>query len=1259
MTRNLRYLFVLLLVSMAGAAFAQTGAISGTVFDERKEPLIGAVVQVFQGGAARGGDQTDIDGKFTVKPLNPGQDYEVRVSYTGYKQVQISKVVVSPDRTTYQNFNMQVAGTQLKEVTVITYKAPLIRKDEPGSTTTITSQQIERLPTRSTVDAVATTAGTHQSKAGGDIKIAGARASGTQYIIDGVQVSGGSVNFAPGTVDQISVVTSGIPAKYGDASGGLVTITTKGSSPFTTGQIGVEHSIDGYNHNLIYGSLRGPLLKKRIDSVNKKNVLGYAIGGQYLYDEDNNPNYFDNYVVKEDKLREIQEHPLVMLPNTAGGKTYRSAAEYITMQDLETRKKRVNADVKNARFNAKIDYQLSDNTNIVLGGNFSYTDQKDYDRRYTLFSPDNMPSRQSTTGRGFIRFSQRFGKNDLTGTEGAETKKPLISNAYYTLQADYQTDRVNRQDPNHKHDAFKYNYVGKFDLVTRYAYGPGRDDSTGILTNLLYGYNVPVRVDFTPSDLNPLLARYTSEYYKLAGEQYPTSLNDISAGLGLRNGDFPNFVYGSDLYFNAGYGLQGYGYSNKEQFAFNVDASFDLQPKKTRHAIEFGLYYQQRAERAYSLNASNQGNSIWSQMRLLANRHILDRNTAAPDIIVNGQHYTLEQFQNGEVIIGPNDTISYARKYDSVSHSTFDKNLRAKLGLTERNLDYINVDALDPSFFSLSMFSPDELINSGKPLADWYGYDYTGKRINGQVNFNDWFTKKDANGNYTREIGAFRPSYIAGYIMDKFELPNNTLFHLGMRVERFDANTKVLKDPYSLYATETAATSTAVKPFGETPSNIKSDYVVYVTDNASSNPSIIGYRNGDDWYDASGKYLPDPSVLAQAAGGSLQPHLIKTGQNKALTMKDEGYDPNTTFTDYKPQVNVMPRISFTFPIAEQSMFFAHYDVLVQRPKEVGEIYVSPVEYYYLGSNSNAIINNPDLKPEKTFDYELGFQQVLTPSSAITLIGFYKERKDMIQIRPYLYAWPSTYFTFGNRDFSTTKGFILKYDMRRVGPLTLNLAYTLQFAEGTGSSSASGNAGSTSSVSGGLLTYLVGESLPNLRWGFPLDYDSRHNLTLNLDYRYDKGEGPAIGNHMFQNTGLNFIFSARSGEPYTSYQVPGQRIVKGGALGARLPWHYMLNARLDKSFDLKKPVEGIQKQSRLGLTAFVYVTNLLNTRDILGVYGYTGRPDDDAYTSSAQGQQAASVKTNPQSYIDLYNLDKQDPNNLNNPRRINVGLSLNF
>src|SRR5690606_23524888 len=145
---------------------------------------------------------------------------------------------------------------------------------------------------------------------------------------------------------------------------------------------------------------------------------------------------------------------------------------------------------------------------------------------------------------------------------------------------------------------------------------------------------------------------------------------------------------------------------------------------------------------------------------------------------------------------------------------------------------------------------------------------------------------------------------------------------------------------------------------------------------------------------------------------------------------------------------------------------------------------------------------------------------------------------MIQVRPYLYAWPTTYYTFGNRDFSTTKGLKLRYDMRRTRNLRLDVAYTLQFANGTGSSPTSSISGSPSAP--GLLSGFISAGLPNIRTTFSLNVDVRQAIVTTIDYRYGKGKGASVAyKHMLQNTDVNFILRTRSGEHYTRYTQPGR------------------------------------------------------------------------------------------------------------------------
>ena len=65
----------------------------------------------------------------------------------------------------------------------------------------------------------------------------------------------------------------------------------------------------------------------------------------------------------------------------------------------------------------------------------------------------------------------------------------------------------------------------------------------------------------------------------------------------------------------------------------------------------------------------------------------------------------------------------------------------------------------------------------------------------------------------------------------------------------------------------------------------------------------------------------------------------------------------------------MPRVAFSFPISDVGNFFAHYDVLTQRPSGI-DMRFDPTDYYFINNqSSNPFITNPNLKPEKTIDYE--------------------------------------------------------------------------------------------------------------------------------------------------------------------------------------------------------------------------------------------------------------------------------------------------
>jgi hypothetical protein len=473
--------------------------------------------------------------------------------------------------------------------------------------------------------------------------------------------------------------------------------------------------------------------------------------------------------------------------------------------------------------------------------------------------------------------------------------------------------------------------------------------------------------------------------------------------------------------------------------------------------------------------------------------------------------------------------------------------------------------------------------------------------------------------------------------MDKFAF-DDLIFNIGVRVDRFDANQQVLQDEYLLYPARTVA---EVTEFGPHPTNIPTNAIVYVND-VNDPTAINGYRVGRTWYNANGTEISDP-LLIQGPNG-IAPYLAP-----GISSEDE--ISSNAFTDYKPQVIVMPRIAFSFPISDEALFFAHYDVLTKRPTTGNRL--DPFGYYFMKNRSD-ILNNPNLVPEKTIDYELGFQQVLSRSSSLKVAAFYRELRDQVALFNLVGAYPRTYRTFTNIDFGTVKGMTIAYDLRKTGNLWMRAAYTLQFAEGTGSDAQSA-------------LNLVNTGQPNLRTIFPFNYDQRHQVVTTIDYRYGEGKdynGPVwFDKQIFKNTGINFVTNLASGTPYSRYRVPigealfsaGNGILQGTPNGSRKPWQFRADVQIDKNITLKFGEEG---KKRANLNIYLLVNNALNNRNIINVYGYTGNADDDGFLGVVSDEDL-QAQLDAVSFTTLYALKVNNPFNFGLPRTIRLGVKFDF
>lgn len=1201
-----RYLLLTLTCLLVGvtAAMSQT-SLRGKVVDDTGEPVILCNVVLKKNGVFITGANTDFDGFYSITDIDPGT-YEAEFSYVGYQTQVITDVRVFAGKANNLDVTM-TTGINLDEVVVTGYTVPLIEQDNTTQGGTVTAEQINRLPAKNINAIVGNVAGTSSADEGDDVTIKGSRSENTVYWIDGVPVRG---NLIPQTeIEQLQVITGGIAAQYGDVTGGVISITTKGPSSKFSGGIELETSefLDPYGYNLAVANLSGPIVKNKEDQT----IVGFRVSGQYRNRLDDDPPATQVFRVKDDVLAELEANPVVIL-----GSAESAAAQFLGDEAVDALDYRPFEENTRLDLTGKLDFRLGKAVDLSVTGTYNY--EKDYftpngstsdpnQANWRVFNSHNNPFDEDTRYRAIARFRHRLGGGTASsGVEGEETgSSSVIQNASYNLQVGYEVRDYELGDPRHQDNFFDYGYIGQFDYEWQPAFGPPIDPANFAFP-VQHRDFTQVFTGYTPNtEINPVLANYNNARGEISTD------DQIIA----RNGQISDLVTEVwNLHANVGTVYNLYRKRDQRTLNFNANSSFEIVPNGSengRHSIQFGLWYEQRTERGYDLNPR----ALWLIGDQQANRNILGVDTTN----VVGES---EQFGFLVPVYGLQTT--------EIEDGKFYRSIRE---LTGTSFDeYVNVNALTPDQLSLDMFSSRELTSQN--VLNYWGYDYLGNPID--ATFEEFFTAEDENGVRTFPVAAYRPVYTAAYIQDKFTF-KDIIFRVGVRIDRFDANTKVLKDPYALYEIQNAADFHG-NLGTEAPSTIGEDYKVYIESPESD--VVKAYRDGDQWYFPNGTEANDGSLIF---GGELV-YPKYTVEEPNIQSKD--FDPSISFEDYEQQTNIMPRLAFSFPISDEANFFAHYDVLVQRPPS--NVVATALDYFYFQERTG-VRNNPNLRPERTVDYEVGFQQKLSNSSAIKIAAYYKEMRDMIQFRTFLFvAEPIIqYDTYDNLDFGTVKGFTFQYDLRRTGNISMNIAYTLQFADGTGS-----DANSSRGLSNQGLQRVL----------YPLNFDERHRFNVSLDYRYGSGKsynGPSLfGADIFANAGINLQAIAVSGRPYTANLVPdvlGGSTTRGSLNGARLPWNYTINARIDKDFNLSKT-------GNLGLNIYFRVSNLLDTRNIVNVYPATGSPDDDGYLVSARGLDAVEVAAasgREAQFIASYQWRMLNPTFFSLPRRMFLGAIFNF
>ncbi len=339
----------------------------------------------------------------------------------------------------------------------------------------------------------------------------------------------------------------------------------------------------------------------------------------------------------------------------------------------------------------------------------------------------------------------------------------------------------------------------------------------------------------------------------------------------------------------------------------------------------------------------------------------------------------------------------------------------------------------------------------------------------------------------------------------------------------------------------------------------------YVSDKIETDGMIINAGVRFDYLDPNSK-VPESweDPLTDAAKDPTDPIYL----DPASSVEDRLKNP----TDTKTTMTVSPRIGISFPITERDVFHINYGHYFGTPA-LGNLFDN---YNWSLLGAYKYLGNPNLEPEKIISYEVGIEHGFGDDIKLALTGFYKDIDDMTGKKKFYDTVEGTpYWVNVNGDYGSVKGFEIAVATRRWNNMIANMFYTYQLARGKNSTQQQS----------------FDDDYDNRRprtEDFYLDWDVRHTLSANIDYRVPKNW---MDSKWFGDWGVNLVLTYNSGRPYTSALTvppPGQLPVND----ERMPEFYNVDMRLFKNFPVWETVT---------FGAFLEILNLTDNRIIRALH----------------------------------------------------------
>ena len=292
-------------------------------------------------------------------------------------------------------------------------------------------------------------------------------------------------------------------------------------------------------------------------------------------------------------------------------------------------------------------------------------------------------------------------------------------------------------------------------------------------------------------------------------------------------------------------------------------------------------------------------------------------------------------------------------------------------------------------------------------------------------------------------------------------------------------------------------------------------------------------------------------------------------------LRNPNYDPEKPYLErgkyYDPELaaldtteiytRLQPRIGFSFPLSETTVFHLNYGTFTQRP-QFDAVYYNQVTMF----DEIIILGNARLRPENTKAYDIGLVQAFPGGIKVDLSAYYKDVSDLIQSAFFYDDQQQVYQTFVNRDYADITGFHVSLE-KNLGAFRGFIKYNYQAATGKSSNALDAPITLFENPPEGQDPV----ELPDPEDVF-MDYDRSHKFIFNIRYI------TPVSTSVFSDMSFSLTYKYFTGRPYT-WDDTGQGL--------------KFNQRTPDENDLRMRIEKRIKIANSKLTLYLEGFNLLN------------------------------------------------------------------